>query len=112
MGSFLVNAAEITNPVGPGQGKSGVEFFQQFIPNLITLGFVIGALVFLFVLIIGAIQWMTSGGDKAGIEAARGKIANAIVGIVILFALFVVLQLVGDFFGIDILELKIEPLIL
>jgi len=104
----------ITNPVGPKFG-SGVEFFQEFIPNLIGLGFVIGVLIFFFVMIIGAIQWISSGGDKAAIEAARGKITNAIVGIVILFALFVVLKIIGDFFGItalERLELNLEPLIL
>lgn len=104
-------AQEIENPVGPKFG-SGIEFFQDFIPNLIILGFVIGALVFFFVMIIGAIQWITSGGDKAAVESARGKITSAIIGIVILFALFAVLRIIGDFFGIGILQLNLEPLFL
>ena len=105
----------IENPVGPSRGETGISVFQQFIPNLIRLSFVIGVLIFFFVMIIGAIQWISSGGDKAAIEAARGKITNAIVGIVILFALFVVLKIIGDFFGItalERLELNLEPLIL
>ena len=108
-------AQTLENPVGPSPGKSGIAIFQEFIPNLIGLGFVLGALIFFFVMIIGAIQWISSGGDKAAIEAARGKITNAIVGIVILFALFVVLKIIGDFFGItalERLELNLEPLIL
>ena len=105
----------IENPVGPSPGESGIAIFQEFIPNLIGLGFILGALIFFFVMIIGAIQWISSGGDKAAIEAARGKITNAIVGIIILFALFVVLKTVGQFFGITVLErleLNLEPLIL
>ena len=111
MENLISQEGIITNPVGPKFG-SGVEFFQTFIPNLIEIGFVIGALIFFFVMIIGGIQWITSGGDKAAVEAARGKITNAIVGIIILFALFVILKVIGDFFGIEILELNLKPLFL
>lgn len=111
------DASPFTNPIiGPiTPGKGGVEFLQVFIPNLIVLGFIVGALVFLFILIIGAIQWMASGGDKAAVEAARGKITNAIIGIIILFALFAILGIVGRFLGIEALQLpfklNLEPLI-
>ncbi|MFH1863553.1 MAG: hypothetical protein ABIJ85_01390 [bacterium] len=102
----------IKNPVlGPGlQGKTGVEFFQTIIPNMVGLAFVIGTVIFLFVIAIGAIQWIISGGDKAAIESARGKITNALVGIVILFSLFAVLKLIEDFFGINILALDLGVL--
>jgi hypothetical protein len=105
-------AQAVTNPVlGPGlQGKSGVGFFQSFIPAAIGLAFVIGTLIFFFILVIGAIQWIVSGGDKAAIESARGKIGNALIGIVILFSVFVVLMVVEGFFGINILTLDIGPL--
>ena len=102
----------ITNPAlrETLQRKSGLEFFQELVPNLVGLAFVIGALVFFFIMIIGAIQWISSGGDKAAIEGARGKIANALVGVVILFGLFALLKVLEDFFGINILTLDIGPL--
>lgn len=102
----------ITNPaLGPAlQGKTGIGFFQSFIPAAIGLAFVIGTLIFFFILVIGAIQWIVSGGDKAAIESARGKIGNALVGIVVLFSVFVVIMLVEGFFGIKILTLDIGPL--
>jgi hypothetical protein len=90
---------------------SGTKFFSDLLPRLIGLAFVVGVLIFVFIIILGAIQWIISGGDKAGIEAARGKITNAIVGIIILFCLFAILKIVGDFFGINILELNLDPLI-
>ncbi len=102
----------ITNPAlrETLQRKSGLEFFQDLVPNLVGLAFVVGALVFFFIMIIGAIQWITSGGDKTALEGARGKITNALVGIVILFALFALLKVLEDFFGINILTLDISPL--
>ena len=104
--------AQITNPaLGPTlRSQSGIEFFQSLIPRLVGIGLVIGALVFFFVMMIGAIQWITSGGDKAAIESARGKIANAVIGFVILLAVFAVLRVIEDFFGINILTLDIGPL--
>lgn len=104
----------ITNPaLGETlQGKSGIEFFQDLVPSLVGLAFVIGTLVFFFIMIIGAVQWISSGGDKTAIEGARGKIANALVGVVILFGLFALLKVLEDFFGIHILTLDISPLMI
>ncbi len=99
----------ISNPVGP-KFSSGLDFFQKFIPSMVGLAFVAGALIFFFVMIIGAIQWITSGGDKAALEAARGKLGNAIVGLVILLALFAILKIIETFFGINILTLDIGVL--
>lgn len=104
--------SQITNPaLGPSlQGESGLGFFQSFIPRMVGLAFVIGSLIFFFVMVIGAIQWISSGGDKAAIEGARGKISNAIIGFVILLAIFALLKVIEDFFGFNILTLDIGPL--
>ena len=113
----LLAQESITNPVipyskGGSQANIGLTFIKSSIPKFIGLGIVVGALIFFFVMLIGAIQWIASGGDKAAIESARGKIVNAIVGIVILFCLFVLLKFIGDFFGFSILELNLKPLII
>lgn len=104
----------ITNPVlGPSlQSKTGVEFFQDLLPRMVGLAFLVGVLVFFFILIIGAIQWIASGGDKTAVEGARGKITNAIVGVVLLLSLFALLKVIEDFFGINILALDIGPIII
>ena len=110
--NLAVLAQGITNPaLDPSiRSLTGEGFLQNLLPRLIGVAFIIGAVVFLFVMIIGAIQWMTSGGDKAAIEMARGKIINALVGIFILFSLFAVFTLVGEFFGINLLQLDLGPL--
>lgn len=95
-------AQQISNPVGPDFTTEGTTFFSTIIPNLITLGFVVGVLVFFFVFVVGAIQWMASGSDKTSVESARSKVLNAFVGIVILLLLYVILQVIGNFFGLDV----------
>lgn len=107
-------AEGITNPVLRSSLKSmsGVDFLGDFLPRFIGLAFVVGALVFFFIMIIGAIQWISSGGDKTALEGARGKITSAIVGVVILLSLFALLKIIEDFFGIDILTLDIGVLVI
>jgi len=98
-------AAEITNPVGPKGFTSGKMFLSSLITAMVRISLVAGVLIFFFILIAGAIQWMTAGGDKAAVEAARGKIMNAVVGIVILFVVFVIVQFIGSFFGVEALQI-------
>ena len=105
-------AQKIENPVGP-TFSSGRNYVSEIVPAIIRFGLIVGVLVFFFVLITGAIQWMTAGGDKTSVEAARGRITSAILGIVILFTVFVILQVVGNFFGLEalkVLELDVDQL--
>ena len=60
-----------------------------------------------FMLVIGGIRYITSGGDKAQTEAARGQITAALIGLVIVFAAWAIISLVNAFFGINILQLDI-----
>jgi len=108
----------ITNPILNEElqdtllNKTAGAYFQKFIPSLIGLAFVIGTILFVFMIIVGAIQWIASGGDKAALEGARGRITNAIVGIVILFSVFAIIKIIEKFFGIDILTIDFGSLII
>lgn len=112
MMKYLTAQDAINNPaLGKTlQGKTGEGFFQTVLPNMVGLSLVIGVLIFIFITIVGAIQWMISGGDKAAIESAKGKITNAIIGVVVLFSLFAVFIFIENFFDINILSLDLEPL--
>ncbi len=103
----------IGNPALKQTNVNGVAFFQKFVPAAINLALVVGVVYFLFNIIMGATQWISSGGDKQAVEAARSKITNAIIGMVILFAVYAVLNLIAYFFGgITILTLDIAPLVI
>jgi hypothetical protein len=85
-------------------------FFANLLSSLIVLGLIVGGFIFVFMLIIGSFQWITSGGDKAANESARTKITSALIGLVILFALFAIVNLVGCFFGINFMSFQIREL--
>lgn len=68
---------------------------------------IVAVLAALFFLVLGGLQWITSGGDKAGVEGAQHKIQAALIGLVIVFAVFAIFQLVGQFLGFNVLSLPI-----
>jgi hypothetical protein len=84
---------------------------EGMISGAVKLVMVIAALVFFFLLIIGGIQWMTSGGDKAATESARGRITAALIGLVIVFSAWAIATLLYTFFKVDIFNLEIPSLI-
>ena len=73
----------------------------------IKLVLVIASLVFFFILVIGGIRWIVSGGDKGQTENARNQITSALVGLVIVFAAWAIAQLIGTFFDVNIFELTL-----
>ncbi len=106
--------AQITNPAlqGPlsGVGGQGGSALGLLISNLIFLLFVGAFLMALFFLLLGGLQWITSGGDKNGLESARNKITNALIGLIIVGAVWAILMLIGKFLGIDFPNLRIPSM--
>ena len=77
---------------------------------VITIGFIIAILISLFFLIWGGIKWITSGGDKAGVEGARNQIIAAVIGLIIVFLAFFILNLVLGFFNLNLFDLKLPQI--
>ncbi|TSC88774.1 MAG: Uncharacterized protein G01um10145_800, partial [Microgenomates group bacterium Gr01-1014_5] len=80
--------------------------FADIVSKLIRFALIIAAVVFFFMLLIGGIKWIMSGGDKGKTEEARNQITAALVGLVIVFSAWAIAQLTKALFGIDILNLK------
>lgn len=75
----------------------------QLMSALVGTMLIIAALLAFLYLILGGISWITSGGDKTGMEAARNKITHAIVGLIIVGAAWAIMILVQSFLGIQII---------
>lgn len=75
------------------------KLFSGAVQWLLLIGFILA----FFYLILGGISWVTSGGDKANIEAARNKIIAAIIGLVIVASTWALFSLIGGAIGFNIL---------
>jgi len=104
------NQINLGVPEGSGFENLTELQFADIIAAGIQLILVISAIVFFFILVIGGVRWITSGGDKGKTEGARNQITAALVGLVIVFAAWAIIQLIEAFFGISILGgLQILP---
>ncbi len=104
--------AQITNPVlppllGSGTTEQGGTVIGKLVSNIAGLLFIFAFFLTFMYLLLGGIQWLTSGGDKAQLEQARNKITNAMIGLIIVAAAYAIFTLIGQFLGIDIKALKI-----
>lgn len=108
-GAQFAFAAGETIEIKPGKGFDTLATLTvpSIVAGLIRLALVVAALVFFFILVIGGIRWILSGGDKTATEAARSQITAALVGLVIVFAAWAIAQLIKTLFGVDILGLEI-----
>ncbi len=98
--------------LNPGSTNASLGTFtvQRFITFAINGVIVVAGLIFFFMLIIGGLQWILSGGDKASTESARGKITAALIGLVIIFSAWAIATLVESIFGVSILNFTIPTI--
>lgn len=94
-----------TNPINVERPTEQIRITDvgQLVGAAVGALLIISALLAFFFLIMGGIQWITSGGDKTGMEAARNKITHAIVGLIIVGAAWAIMMLIQSFLGITII---------
>jgi len=102
--------AQPVDPCPQGTGSGGnfnklcssftADRFGAIIGTVITIILIVAVIIALFFLIWGGIKWIISGGDKTKVEAARGTIIAAIIGLVITFLTYFVINLVLGFFNL------------
>lgn len=86
--------------------------FGSTVGAAITLIFVLAVIIAIFYLIYGGIKWIMSRGDKAQVEEARNHIASAVVGLIIVFLAFFIINIVLRFFlGTTVEKLNLPSLV-
>ena len=83
--------------------------FGAIVGTLIQLIFAIAVIIALFYLIWGGFKWLTSGGDKGAVQQAREHIVAAIIGLVIIFLSYFILNILLGFFGVGSLNSIVLP---
>lgn len=81
-------------------GFGEINSLAEGIGRLIIPAFTLAAVAVIFYFLLGAFQYITSAGDKNKIQTARGKIIHAIIGFILLIAMFFILQILPELFGL------------
>ena len=99
-----------TNGPIPIEGVSGMPTSSDVVGSLVQWGLTIllvtAAFVALAFVMWGGISWIMSGGEKEKIEEARKKIVFALIGLILVFLSFFVINTIGGVFGIDPLHFR------
>lgn len=90
-------AYSITSPTGTASSDLG-----DIIGFLLPVAFTLGGILLLGYLIMGGFTYLTAGGDDKRVGEAKKMITNAIIGMVIIFTSYWVIQIVETVLGLDI----------
>ena len=88
------------------QQDPGASALANFISTVIGVMTIIAFIWFIFQLFIGAVGWLSSGGDKARLQEAQKKITTSIIGLTIVISAIFLIKIIGVIFGIDILAIQ------
>lgn len=106
----VVKAENLGNVLKPSNIGGNLRY-NELVSKIIDVVFIVAAAMTFFYLIFGAISWITSGGDKGKVEAARNKITAAVIGLLILAATWGAFTLIVQlFFGTDINNIQLPSL--
>ena len=87
-------------------GFGGIKSLGQGLGYLVAPAFSIAGTGVVIYFLIGSFKLLTSGGDKNNIQAGKDMIVHAIIGFVLLIAMFLILQYIPELFGIDLRIIK------
>ncbi len=75
-----------------------VPQFDAALTFIIKLFFIIAGLIAILYLLLGALAWIASGGNKESVDKAREKIQAALIGIILIFVVLAIIGVVEAMF--------------
>ena len=73
----------------------------SLIGKILPYIFSAAGIALLVYLVIGGLQMMVSRGDPKAMQSAQAKITNALIGFVIVFFAFTLVQIIGQLLGLE-----------
>lgn len=84
--------------------SSEAECIGRIVSDLLPYVYVIAGLLMLVMLIVGGVTLMTAAGDQNKTKEGYGKIQAGIIGFIIIFISFFVVQIVEVVLGVRIIQ--------
>ncbi len=78
-----------------------IKSLETLFSNIVQAVTALAAVALFVMLLVGGFNFLLSGGDQKKIEAARGTITNAVIGIVVIVSAYVILRTIGVFTGLE-----------
>lgn len=68
--------------------------------NTISVALALAGIVLFVMFLIGGFRFITSSGDPKALEAAKGTLTHAVLGLVVVILAFLILQLIANITGV------------
>jgi hypothetical protein len=78
-----------------------------FIAAVVNLILVFSAVSSFFMLLFGGLRFILAGGEKEATKTATRQMGNALIGLVIVFSVYALMNLLSNFFGLNLLQYTI-----
>jgi len=85
-------------------GDNAPDLLNTLLSNIIGFLTIIGGIGFLIYFTIGAISWITAGGDQAKVDTAKKYMTNGAIGMIIIVGAYAIAAIVGQVLGINLLD--------
>lgn len=84
-------------------GQIGTTF-ELIATTVLSFLTIVAGLAFLLYFVLGAISWITSGGDAQKVEAAKNQMTAAAIGLIAVISAYTIAGIVSLVLGINILN--------
>lgn len=101
----LPGASSATNV---GSDVPTIQCVEAIFGNAVFAVVTLSGIAVFIMLLIGGFNFLFSGGDQKKVEQAQKTITNAIIGMVVIVAAYLILQTIGVFTGVNVNVFKIS----
>lgn len=77
-----------------------IQSFETLFSNVVQVIVLLAGMVLFIMFVVSGFTFLFSGGDPKKLEQARGTLTNAIVGLVVIVAAYLLLRLIAVFTGV------------
>lgn len=103
----MISRIRISLPPGSQFSHLSSWTLTNFISAFVNLILVVSAVSAFFMLLLGGLRFILAGGEKDATKVATRSMTNALIGLVIVFSVYALMNLLSDFFGIELLQFTI-----
>lgn len=104
MSKLIAATVDIRSNLGSVPGGANIQTdLGVIIGSFVGLAILLAGIATLAYMVLGAVKWVSAGGDKGKIEKAQSMITQSVVGLGLTASIYALFGIVQYFFGINIL---------
>ncbi|TSC88773.1 MAG: conserved membrane protein of unknown function [Microgenomates group bacterium Gr01-1014_5] len=107
---FEQGKTEVAGSPNPQTGKvdvATIKGLEAIFENVISVALSFAGIVLFVMFLTGGFRYLTAGGDAKAVEAAKGTLTHAILGLVVLILAWIIIQFIEVLTGVNLSTFRI-----